>query len=219
MWVRFSSTAPFKIKMFAGGINVVSGEHIKETAAPQTGYMSLQSASQNTQDYIVVPRHLRIDGVAVGPGVVRQFVAIPLGQGYTVEAQLTGEEVKGGLQLEITPSKSQLEFSGAVLEVIKGFTDFNAGLLKLDPSKPPQVFGDFYVVVRTSAGRNINIGANLTDTVNDLKLRIQNKEGIPPDQQSLILVGQRLLGSLTVADYQMEQVSLRCRVGTRCEAL
>lgn len=118
MWIRFSSTAPFKIKIFAGGINVVSGEHIKETVTPKTGYMSLQSASQNTQDYIVVPKQLWIDGVAVKPGVVRQFVAMPLGQGYTVEAQLTGEEFKGGLQLEITPSMSKLQFPGAFFEYL-----------------------------------------------------------------------------------------------------
>lgn len=32
-----------------------------------------------------------------------QFVAMPLGEGYNIEAQMTGEEVTGGLQFEITP--------------------------------------------------------------------------------------------------------------------
>lgn len=219
MWVRFSSTVPFKIKMFAGGINVVSGEHIKETVISQAGHTSLQSATQSTQDYIVVPKQRWIDVVAVRPGVVRQFVAMPLVQGYTVEAQLTGEEVKGGLQLGITPSKSKLKFSGAVLGINQGFTAFSVELQRLDLSEPPQVGGDFYVIVRTFTGKNIIIPADLTDAINDLKLHIQDKEGIPPDQQSSILVGQRLHNSFTVADYQIPKVSLRCRVGTRCQTL
>lgn len=54
------------------------------------------------QDYIITPDQLWLDGVASHDGRVRQFVAMPLGSGYSVEAQVTGEEVVGGLQFEVT---------------------------------------------------------------------------------------------------------------------
>ncbi|MCA9977967.1 MAG: hypothetical protein KC413_19535, partial [Anaerolineales bacterium] len=40
-----------------------------------------------------------LDGINAGDGFIRQFVAMPLGMGYTVEAQITGEEVFGGIQI------------------------------------------------------------------------------------------------------------------------
>jgi ubiquitin len=55
------------------------------------------------QDYLVVPDQLWLDGIATDASKVRQFVAMPVGSGYSVEAQLTGEEVTGGIQFEIIP--------------------------------------------------------------------------------------------------------------------
>ncbi|KAI0863541.1 hypothetical protein F4860DRAFT_511931 [Xylaria cubensis] len=104
MWISFTATEPFMIKVYAGGVNAVSGEHKLETIETKMRRLDLVSKYESIQDYIVAPRQHWIDGFAVSPGVVRQFVAMPLGTGYTVEAQLTGQELVGGLQLEITPS-------------------------------------------------------------------------------------------------------------------
>ena len=54
---------------------------------------------RDPQDYLVCPHQPWLDGINSGDGVVRQFVAMPLGSGYTVEGQLTGQERVGGLQL------------------------------------------------------------------------------------------------------------------------
>lgn len=124
MWICFASTAPFMIKIYAGGVNVVSGEHSEESAATQARRIDLQREGRAIQDYVVVPDQRWIDGIAVRPGVVRQFVAMPLGQGYTVEAQLTGNEAKGGLQLEITPSKGEISFRIMLLSISSAHTDF-----------------------------------------------------------------------------------------------
>ncbi|KAI0195797.1 hypothetical protein EV127DRAFT_358309 [Xylaria flabelliformis] len=104
MWINFTADEPFMIKVYAGGVNAVSGEHKLETIETKMRRLDLVSKNKSIQDYIVAPRQHWIDGFAVSPGVVRQFVAMPLGTGYTVEAQLTGQELVGGLQLEITPS-------------------------------------------------------------------------------------------------------------------
>jgi len=57
------------------------------------------------QDYIVSPGQLWLDGIAIKPGVVRQFVAMPMDSGYSIERQVTGMDNVGGLQLEIIPSR------------------------------------------------------------------------------------------------------------------
>lgn len=60
---------------------------------------------QGRQDYVVIPVQKWLDGVNSGDGTVRQFVAMPLGQGYTVEAQVTDEETNGGFQLVVYEPK------------------------------------------------------------------------------------------------------------------
>ncbi|MGH9225418.1 MAG: hypothetical protein ACRD2W_16910, partial [Acidimicrobiales bacterium] len=46
-----------------------------------------------------------LDGIKTEDGVVRQFVAAPLGSGVTVEGQVTGEESTGGIQLRVFEAK------------------------------------------------------------------------------------------------------------------
>lgn len=111
MWVSFEATAPFMVKMYAGGVNVVSGEYGQEDDAVRARRAALKKEGKSIQDYVVVPRQPWIDGIAVKPGTVRQFVAMPIGQGYTVEAQITGKEDVGGLQFEITPYRCKLASS------------------------------------------------------------------------------------------------------------
>jgi len=51
------------------------------------------------------PRQPWLDGYAVGDGSVRQFVAIPMGKGYSVEEQVTGRDTFGGIQVQVYPMK------------------------------------------------------------------------------------------------------------------
>lgn len=101
MWINFSSFGPewdldfpVAVKVAAGKVNAVTGE------AWRAGL------NRNPQDYMVAPVQPWLDGFAIAPGVIRQFVAMPLGEGYTVEGQLTGEEEWGGLQIQVTPLKA-----------------------------------------------------------------------------------------------------------------
>lgn len=78
---------PSIAKVAVGNVNAITGkEH------------DLRIRSE-IQDYVVIPHQKYLDGINAGPGRVRQFVAMPLGDGYTVEAQISGEEKVGGLQL------------------------------------------------------------------------------------------------------------------------
>jgi hypothetical protein len=80
---------PRAVKVAAGKICAITGKPWSE---------SLHAAPQ---DYLVTPPQPWLDGIAAGKGMVRQFVAMPLGLGYTVEAQVSGEERFGGIQLAV----------------------------------------------------------------------------------------------------------------------
>lgn len=89
MWLGFDAAdwKPNAVKIGVGGINAVSGEPWDEVLG------------QNPQNYIVCPNQPWLDGINVGDGHIRQFVAMPCGEGYTIEAQLTGAERVGGIQV------------------------------------------------------------------------------------------------------------------------
>ena len=102
MWIRLNSRRQFAIKIYVGGVNAVSGEPAFETMATKLNRRKCKSDDGSLQDYVVTPQQLWIDGIASADGKVRQFVAVQSGQGFTVEAQVTGEEVTAGLQFEVT---------------------------------------------------------------------------------------------------------------------
>ncbi len=92
MWLSFAGAhwKPSAVKVAVGKVNALSG---------RPWHQRLQDARGEDQDYMVVPDQPWLDGINAGRGVIRQFVAMPLGMGYTVEGQVTGEERFGGLQI------------------------------------------------------------------------------------------------------------------------
>lgn len=163
MWIRFDSNDEFAIKIFVGGINAISGEPAIETAATRLRRLNLLADQKSVQDYVITPDQLWLDGIASTQGRVRQFVAMPVGSGYTVEAQVTGEDITGGLQFEITPAKVNAE------------------------STVHKLF------IKTLTGKTITLSRlSALTTVGQIKNMIMKKEGIPPDQQRLIYSGQSL---------------------------
>ncbi|MFF4836868.1 hypothetical protein [Streptomyces sp. NPDC001315] len=92
MWLSFSGTTePAALQVGVGKVCAVSGKRWSDRLA------------RHPQNYLVLPRQPWLDGINSGKGTVRQFVAVPLGLGATVEGQVTGEEVWGGVQLQSFP--------------------------------------------------------------------------------------------------------------------
>lgn len=87
MWISLKAEKPFAIQIFVGGVNAVSGEPIGEDEATLMRRLTLMEKKKSIQDYVVTPDQLWLDGIATGNGRVRQFVAMPLGSGYSVEAR------------------------------------------------------------------------------------------------------------------------------------
>jgi hypothetical protein len=84
---------PCAVKVAVGKINAVSGEPWDEKIVP------------GRQDYVVCPDQPWLDGINAGEGYIRQFVAMPLGMGYTVEGQVSGKEEFGGIQVVVFEPK------------------------------------------------------------------------------------------------------------------
>ena len=95
MWIFYGAHYPFAVKIAAGKINAITGEPWAE------------GLHRDPQDYMVLPEQPWLDGFAVRKGEIRQFVAMPLGDGYTAEEQLTGEAEHGGLQILVYPMKRE----------------------------------------------------------------------------------------------------------------
>ena len=101
LWIAFSppwmkhDTYPFALRIATGKIDAVTGARW----AP-----GLDGARQN---YVVVPGQPWLDGYCVARGVIRQFVAMPLGEGYTAEEQITGAAEYGGIQIQAFPMKPE----------------------------------------------------------------------------------------------------------------
>jgi hypothetical protein len=100
MWISFRGGMAFKgypcaIKIAAGKINAISGKTWKP------------GLEASERDYVVVPEQPWLDGFCVAKDSVRQFVAMPLGSGYSVEEQITGKAEHGGLQIIVYPMKAE----------------------------------------------------------------------------------------------------------------
>jgi hypothetical protein len=106
LWINFDTNYAFAVKVAAGKINAVTGE-------PWT-----TDVLGDPQNYLVLPEQPWLDGFVVRKGVIRQFVAMPLGAGYSVEEQVAGKADTGGLQLQVFPLRADAYFRSEMAERI-----------------------------------------------------------------------------------------------------
>ena len=101
MWLNFNASYvsaqgpyPFIIKVATGKRSAITGEDWSPTL--------------REKDYCVVPPQRWLDGYVIDKDTIRQFIAAPLGMGFTAEEQITGKAEHGGLQIEVMPMKREV---------------------------------------------------------------------------------------------------------------
>ena len=142
------------------------------------------------------------------PKGVLIFVKTLTGKTITLEVESsdTIENIKAKIHDKegTLPDQQRLIFNGKQLEDGQTLRDYNI-LKESTLHLVPRLRGEMQIFVKTLTGKTIPLEVESSDTIENVKAKIQDKEGTLPDQQRLIFNGKQLANDQTLSDYRVKK--------------